>query len=166
MPNIRLATAADLPDINAIYNHYVIHSTCTYQEAPSTAAERQAWFDAHGPEYPITVAVDGEKIVAWGSLSRFHPRAAYRPTVENSVYVRDDCRSRGLGRLVLADLIARAESLRYHSIMALISADQEASIRLHASMGFIKVGYLAEVGRKFDCWLDVAYMQKMLPASK
>jgi phosphinothricin acetyltransferase len=166
MPSIHLATTADLPAINSIYNHYVIHSTCTYQTEPSTTEERLAWFAAHGPEYPITVIEEAGEIVGWGSLSRFHPRAAYRPTVENSVYVRHDRMARGVGGLLLEDLIRRAEVLKYHSIMALISADQEASIRLHARLGFVSVGHLREVGRKFDRWLDVVYMQKVLDVEK
>ena len=73
----RPATIADLDAINAIYNHYVEHSTCTYQTVPSTAQERRDWFDAHGPEHPVIVAEENGQIVGWGSLSRFHPRQAY-----------------------------------------------------------------------------------------
>jgi L-amino acid N-acyltransferase YncA len=160
--SIRLAVASDLPAINAIYNHYVIHSTCTYQTEPSTAEERSAWFNAHGPGYPVTVVEDDGEVIGWGSLSRFHMRAAYRPTVENSVYIRHDRLARGVGRLVLQDLIRRAEAQGYHSILAGISADQEPSVKLHARLGFVKVAHLREVGRKFEQWLDVVYMQKML----
>ena len=159
---IRLATAADLPTINAIYNHFVINSTCTYQTEPSTADERAAWFANHGTEYPVIVGTRDGEVIAWGSLSRFHARAAYRPTLEDSVYVRHDLLGQGIGRRMLEDLITRAVALKYHSIMALISADQEPSIRLHARAGFAKIGHLREVGRKFDRWLDVVYMQRML----
>src|SRR5947209_1605940 len=102
---IRLATAADLEAINTIYNHYVLHSTCTYQTEPATIDERRAWFAAHGTQYPVTVAERGGEAIAWGSLSRFHARAAYRPTVENSIYVRHDLLGQGIGRQMLADLI-------------------------------------------------------------
>src|SRR5512146_1314220 len=86
--HIRLAIAADLPAVNAIYNHYVLKSTCTYQDEPTTESERIAWFDSHGPQHPVTVAVDdGGQIVGWGSLSPFRRRSAYRFTVEDSVYV-------------------------------------------------------------------------------
>jgi L-amino acid N-acyltransferase YncA len=160
--SLRIALPADLPAINSIYNHYVIHSTATYQTEPATVAEREAWFAAHGPEHPIIVAEREEEVIGWGSLSKFHARAAYRPTVENSVYVRHDALARGIGRLLLEDLITRAQALGYHSIMALISADQEPSVRVHTAFGFAQVGLLREVGRKFDRWLDVMYMQKML----
>src|SRR5690349_7215204 len=85
--SIRLATANDLAAINSIYNHYVLRSTCTYQTEPSTERERAEWFDAHGGNYPVTVGEREGKVVSWASISPFHRRAAYRPTVENSVYV-------------------------------------------------------------------------------
>src|SRR5215213_7135688 len=83
---IRPATADDLGDINDIYNHYVLHSSATYQEAPEPIEGRRAWFARHGPSHPVTVAEVGGRVVGWGSLSPFHARSAYRNTVENSVY--------------------------------------------------------------------------------
>jgi L-amino acid N-acyltransferase YncA len=159
---IRLASDADLPAINAIYNHYVDHSTATYQLEPETAEARAAWFAEHGPAYPVTVVERGAEVIGWGSLSKFRARAAYQPTVENSVYLRHDVLGQGVGRLVLADLIDRARALGYHSIIAGISAEQEPSICLHARFAFVEVARLREVGRKFDQWLDVIYMQRMV----
>ena len=159
---IRLATRADLGAINAIYNHYVTCSTCTYQTEPATDAERAAWFEAHGPKHPVTVAeLDGE-VVGWASLSRFHPRAAYGRTVENSVYVRHDRHRRGIGSTLLADSIERAAALGHHTIMAIIDQSQQASVDLHKRFGFTHAGHLREVGYKFDRWLDVVYLQRML----
>jgi phosphinothricin acetyltransferase len=160
--HIRPAAAADLPAINAIYNHYVLHSTCTYQEEPSTESERAAWFAAHGPTYPITVMeLDGE-VVGWGSLSRFHARSAYRRTVENSVYVRHDRHRHGIGAALMTDLIDRASALGHHTILALIDADQAGSVALHERFGFARAAHLRQVGFKFGRWLDVIYMQKLL----
>ena len=161
-PTIRLAAPADLGAINAIYNHCVIHSTCTYQTEPSTAAERAQWFALHGANHPVTVLECDGMIAGWGSLSKFHPRAAYGRTVENSVYVRDDCRRRGYGSLLLGDLIQRAQTLGHHSIVALISADQTGSVELHRRFRFVEAALLKEVGFKFERWLDVIYMQLML----
>ena len=161
-PTIRLATAADLLAINAIYNHYVLHSTCTYQTEPSTLAEREAWFAARGLAHPITVAELNKEIVGWGSLSKFRDRAAYDRTVENAVYVRTDLHRRGIGSALLADLVNRATDLKHHVIMAVIDADQAGSISLHTRQGFEEVGRLKEVGRKFDRWLDAVYMQRTL----
>src|SRR5689334_9592709 len=95
--SIRLATPDDLPAINDIYNHFVFVSTCTYQEEPSTVDERAAWFAAHGPLHPVTVAESAGEVVGLASLSPFHRRSAYRHTVENSVYVRHDLQRRGIG---------------------------------------------------------------------
>lgn len=159
---IRLATAADLDAINAIYNHYVFNSTCTYQTEPSTAQERAAWFAAHGDSHPVTVLETNGGIIGWGSLSKFHQRAAYGRTVENSVYVRHDTLHKGIGSALLADLIQRARAIGHHSIIAGISADQIPSVELHRKFGFAEVARLKEVGYKFDRWLDVIYMQLML----
>lgn len=159
---LRAADASDLAAINAIYNHYVVSSTATYQTEPETEAGRAQWFAAHGPEHPVTVAeLDGE-VVGWDWLSRFHPRAAFLRTVEDSVYIRHDCHGRGLGRALLADLIVRATAAGHHTIVAAISADQEPSLRLHLGFGFIETGRLREVGLKFGRRLDVAYLQLML----
>ena len=161
-PLIRDARAEDLGAINAIYNHYVLHSACTYQEEPSTEQERAGWFAAHGPAYPVTVAEIDGAVVGWGSLSKFHPRSAYRKTVENSVYVRHDLHRHGIGALLLADLIERAKSLGHHSIIALIDSGQPGSLALHERYGFVKAAHLREVGIKFGRWGDVIYLQKML----
>lgn len=159
MPTIRLATAADLPAINAIYNHFVLASTCTYQEEPATAAERAAWFEKHTERYPVTVLSEGERVVGWGSLSPFHARSAYRFTAENSVYVHHEEHRRGYGRRLLADLLERAAAIGFREVIALISADQAASLGLHRAMGFVEAGLLRRVGFKFGRWLDVAYLQ-------
>lgn len=161
---IRLAIRADTSAINAIYNHYVLHSTCTYQTEPSTEVERAAWFDAHGAKHPVTVAQRAGEILGWASLSKFHARAAYSNTVENSVYVRHDMLGRGIGKALLADTIDRAKKIGHHTIIAGISADQTASVELHRKMGFVDAALLREVGYKFDRWLDVVYMQLMLKA--
>ncbi len=162
-PSIRVATVEDLPAIDAIYNHYVANATCTWQYEPSPAAERRAWFDAHGEKHPITVAVGGDgQIVGFASLSVYNKREGYRFTVEDTVYVRPGHQRRGIGRALLADLVARARALGHHSIIASISADQEASIGLHAAAGFVEVGRMRELGVKFGRWLDCVYMQRLL----
>jgi L-amino acid N-acyltransferase YncA len=159
---IRLASAADLSAINAIYNHFVLHSTATYQTEPETADDRAAWFAHHGRAHPVTVAERDGLIVGWGSLSPFHRRAAYSHTVENSVYVHHEHHRRGIGKALLLDLIHRAREVGHHTIIALIDADQTASISVHAATGFEPVAHLKQVGFKFGRWLDVRYMQILL----
>jgi phosphinothricin acetyltransferase len=160
---LRDATTADLPAIRDIYNYYVAHSTCTYALEPETLAEREQWFAAHSPErYPVVVVeVDG-RVVAWGSLSKFHARAGYAPCVEASVYIAHDHHRRGLGRMILSHLVDRARAAGYHTVIGGASADQTASIALQEGLGFEKVGQLKEVGQKFGRRLDVVYLQKML----
>jgi phosphinothricin acetyltransferase len=160
---IRHATQTDLPAINAIYNHYVLTSTSTYQELPETPGDRLEWFKAHDPEkHPVIVATLGDAVIGWGSLSPFHRRAAYRHTVENSIYVSPNHLRRGAGRALLDDLIARARVAGHHSILALIDTEQVASIALHEAAGFEQAAFLREVGFKFDRWLHVRYLQLML----
>ena len=159
---IRLAERADLPAINAIYNHYVLHSTCTLDEDPVSEAERDAWFELHRGSYPATVASIDDEVVGWASLSKYRSRCAYRFTLENSVYVREDRQRRGIGGTLLADLIDRARELEVHSIVAGIESSQEGSILLHEQQGFVTTAHLREVGFKFRRWLDVVFMQRMM----
>ena len=160
---IRLARSGDLAAVNDIYNYFVLHSTCTYQEEPESVESRWAWFERHGPRHPVTVAERDGRVVGWGALSPFHARSAYRFTVENSVYVDHRHHRSGVGDSILVDLIVRARSLEHRTIIAGIDASQEASIAIHGKHGFTQVGNLAQVGYKFDRWLDVVYLQWMLP---
>jgi L-amino acid N-acyltransferase YncA len=159
---VRLAAQADLPIINDIYNHYVLHSTCTYQEEPDPLEAREQWFKNHGPHHPITVAeVDGQ-VVGWGSLSPYHKRSAYRFTVENSVYVHHAHHRRGIGSRLLEDLLGRARVLGHRAIIAVIDSSQTPSITLHKRCGFEHVGHFKHVGLKFGKWLDVTYMELLI----
>ncbi|MFZ4763723.1 MAG: GNAT family N-acetyltransferase [Roseimicrobium sp.] len=162
MPTLRHAMPADLSAINAIYNHYVLHSTCTYQPLPSTAEERAEGFAAHGEKHPVIVAVENGAVIGWGSLSKFHPRQAYENSVEDSIYLHHEQRGRGLGTALLTELLRLAKDIGHHTVLGGIDADQAASVALHTKFGFEKVSHLKEVGFKFDRWLDVIWMQKML----
>jgi L-amino acid N-acyltransferase len=159
---VRLATRGDVQAINDIYNHYVPDSTCTYQEEPEPLALRQQWFANHGHEHPVTVAQLDGRVVGWGSLSPYHLRSGYRHTVENSVYVHPDYRQRGIGSLLLADLIARAREIGHRAIVAAIDSEQGPSLALHAKHGFKKSGHLSQVGFKCGRWLDVIYLELLL----
>lgn len=160
---VRLATESDLAAINDIYNYYVTRSTCTYQLEPETLERRTAWFREHdGSRYPVIVAETDAEVVGWGSLSRFHPRAGYAPTVEASVYIRHDRHRRGLGKTILLDLIERAQRAGFHSIIGGADAEQTASIALQERLGFKRVAHYVEVGMKFGRRLDVIHLQLML----
>lgn len=159
---VRLATEADLRAIRDIYNHYVHISTATFQIEPDTEAERLAWFRARGEKHPATVAVADDEVVGWGSLSAWKERAAYDRTVEASVYVREDCLHRGIGRALLADLVDRAGALGHRVVIGGACTEHPASIALQASLGFIPIGTFRDVGYKFGRWLDVTYLQLVL----
>jgi len=159
---IRPALLDDCAAINDIYNHYVLHDTCTYQTEPDTLADRQAWLAGHGGKYPVLVAEERGEVLAWGALSAFRPRAGYRFSVEDSLYVRHDRQHRGLGNALLGELVAAARRHGHHTVIGVISADKPHSITLHERFGFSHAGILRQAGYKFETWLDVAYLQLML----
>ena len=164
---IRLAERRDAAGIRAIYNHYVAESTALFDMVPRTLDEQVQWIDEHSGAHPAVVAVvrgedDADHVVGFGSLSPFRPRPAYSTTVENSVYLLAEYQGRGVGRMVLEDLLRLAALHGFHSVIARIAGDNEPSIALHASCGFEIVGTEREVGRKFGRWLDVVEMQRLL----
>jgi L-amino acid N-acyltransferase YncA len=159
---VRRARVADAEAIGAIYNAEITGSTVTFDLVPRTPAENRAWIEEHQGAHPAVVAVEGGVVAGFGSLSPFRERPAYATTVEDSVYVDPAFRGRGVGRLLLAELVALATHHGFHTVLARISGDNAASIALHAGQGFALVGVEREVGRKFGQWLDVTVMQRML----
>jgi L-amino acid N-acyltransferase YncA len=159
---IRLACEEDLSAINDIYNYFVRNSTATFQIELESLPERQQWFRSRSQSEPVTILSMGDEIVAWAALSLHRSREGYRQTAETSVYVRHDCHRRGYGRALLADLIDRGRTLKYHAFLAGCCSEAEPSIALHEDFGFQQVGCFREVGRKFDRWLDVIYLQFLL----
>ena len=159
---LRAANESHLVAINDIYNHYVLHSTCTYQEAIEPIKNRRHWLQHHGEQHPIIVAELDNQVVGWGSLSPYHQRSAYRRTVENSVYVHHSFHRRGIGSLLLKELIKQARTLGHRAIIAGIDGEQTASVALHAAFDFQHAGRLKQVGFKFGRWLDVIYMELLL----
>ena len=159
---LRLATEADLPAINAIYNHYVATSTANYALEPTTEEQRRQWFAMREAIHPVIFAHRGDEIVGWASIQTFRAIAGYRHTVENSVYVHPDCHRAGVGAALLEDLIRRARALGLHAMVAAIDSDLSASLALHAKHGFREVGRFPQVGRKFDRWLDAVFMELLL----
>ena len=158
---IRPASEDDLPAIRDIFNHYVATSTCTFQIDPDTTAERLAWFRDRGPAHPVTVAELDGVVVAW-ALAAWKSRYAYAGSAEASVYVRHDLHRRGIGRALLADLVARGRAAGLHAIIGGACTEQPASLALQESLGFVRVACFREVGYKFGRRLDVAYLQLIL----
>ena len=164
MIKVRPAVRTDCPGILEIYNDAVLKTTASYDYEPRTLEHRQGWFDDHQQSgLPIFVALNDQgRIVGWSALNRYHDRKGYRFTTENSVYIAEDHRGQGMGKLLLAPLIESARKLGLHAIIAVIDSQNDVSIRLHAKFGFEIVGRFKEVGYKFNRWLDVVYMELLL----
>ncbi len=166
---VRPAVAADAEAIRAVYNYEVENTTATFDLVPRTLDEQRQWLTARSGAFTALVAAPREAptdVVGFASLSPYKERAAYRTTVENSIYVRRDAHGRGIGRFLLEHLLDVAESSGFHSVMARIEMAGEASQALHRACGFELVGVEREVGRKFNRWLSVALMQCLLPRSE
>ncbi|MEQ1874691.1 MAG: N-acetyltransferase family protein [Ilumatobacteraceae bacterium] len=163
---LRLATIADAEQIREIYNYEVQHTTATFDLVPRTLAEQQQWLAERSGAFATIVAVDdtpdSPAVVGFGALSPYKERAAYRTSVENSVYVRRGRHGEGIGRLLLTELLATAARSGFHTVFARINAASEASVALHRACGYEPVGIEREVGRKFGRWHDVALMQRLL----
>jgi phosphinothricin acetyltransferase len=160
---LRDAERADLGGILAIFNEVVANSTAIYVHAPVDLANRQAWFDARqAAGYPVTVAVEDGEVIGFGSFGDWRAAPGYAWTVEHTVHVRAGSRRQGVGRAVLEDLIARARAMDKHVILGGIDAANAASLAMHQSLGFEPVAHFKEVGRKFDRWLDVVFVEKRL----
>jgi len=162
-PTVRLAVEADAEATRAIYNREVQGSTATFDLVPRTQQGQLAWLAAHDGAHPATVATTPEgSVIGFGSLSPWRDRPAYSTSVEDSVYVRDDQRGQGVGRLLLGDLVERATAHGFHAIFARIVGGHEASIALHVGLGFEVAGVEREVGRKYGRWLDVVVLERIL----
>jgi L-amino acid N-acyltransferase len=156
---------SDAEAIRSIYNHEVLNTTATFDIVARSLEEQRTWLAERSGAFAAIVAADDAEagaVVGFGALSPYKERAAYRTTVENSVYVRRDRGGQGIGRLIVDELLRSAAASGFHTVIARITATSEASIALHTKCGFEMVGIEREVGRKFGRWLDVAIMQHIL----
>jgi phosphinothricin acetyltransferase len=159
---LRLAAPDDAEAIRDMYNLEVETSTATFDLVPRTLRAQREWLAARSGAFSAIVATEGGEVLGFASLSPYKERAAYRTTVEDSVYVRRDRQGLGVGRALLERMLDVATESGFHAVMARIEASGEASRGLHAACGFALVGIEREVGRKFNRWLDVAVMQCVL----
>jgi L-amino acid N-acyltransferase YncA len=163
--HLRDAGPGDLPEIAGIYGHYVQTSRCTFEEVPPAPAEMGARLETirgAGLPWRIAAAPDGA-VLGYAYAGRFRPRSAYRYTIENSVYIAPGQINRGLGAALMRDLIRNCTALGYRQMLAVIGdSANEASIRLHARLGFRTIGHEVAVGMKFGQWVDVVLMQLAL----
>jgi phosphinothricin acetyltransferase len=159
---VRLATLEDAAAIMAIYNVEVEQHVSTFDLVPRTVDDQRNWLAQRSGAFSVVVAeIDGQ-VVGFASLSPYKERAAYRTTVEDSVYVSRAHPRMGIGRTLIEHVIGIARDTGFHSIIARVEASGTASRALHEACGFTLVGVEREVGRKFNRWLDVAVMQLLL----
>ncbi len=161
---IRPSTADDLPDITAIYAWNVANGTGTFElEAPDLAEVTRRRDDVLGKGLPWLVAERGGQVLGYAYANHFRPRRAYRFCLEDSIYLADQARGQGIGRLLLAELVARCEAAGARQMLAVIGDSANAgSIGVHRALGFEHTGILRSAGWKFGRWLDVVLMQKPL----
>jgi len=160
---IRAATLADLPAILEIYNDAILNTTSVYNYKAHTLEMRQEWFaEKQAKGLPLFVAVQQDAVIGFSTYGPFRVWAAYKYTVEISVYIHPEHRGKGVAKLLYPPLFAAAEAQQLHALVAGIDANNPASIRLHEHFGFVTVGHFKEVGYKFGQWLDLVFMQKIL----
>jgi phosphinothricin acetyltransferase len=160
---VRDATEADLPTILAITNDAIANSVALWTLTPLTLEARRNWFrDRLARDFPVLVAGDAGEVVGFASYGEFRPYEGFKHSVEHSVYVDPAAQGRGVGRALLSALVGHATTHGKHVMIGGIEANNAASIGLHAAFGFTEVGRMPQVGRKFERWLDLVFMQKIL----
>ncbi len=162
--DIRHATEADVADIQAIYAHHVLHGTGTFEEEPPPAEEMLVRF-RHVVNCGCVwlAAADATGVLGYGYYTPFRDRSAYRFTVEDSIYVREDVRGQGVGKALVARLIELATGAGFRQMIAVIGdSENVGSIGVHASLGFHMIGTMKATGIKFGRWIDVVTMQRPL----
>jgi L-amino acid N-acyltransferase YncA len=160
---IRPAELADAQAIAAIYNHYVAHTTITFEEQPVPAeqmAERIR--DVQAAALPWLLIEEGGRILGYAYASKWKARSAYRFSVETSVYLHPQGVGAGRGRQLYEALFSALKERGVHAVIGGIALPNDASIALHEKFGMKKVAHFEQVGFKFGKWLDVGYWQKVL----
>ncbi len=160
--HIRRAELDDAEGIAAIYNHEAVERLTVFDLRARTLEEQRQWLLERSGAHSVIVAEEDGGIVGFASLSPFRSRPAYNTTVECSVFVRRDHIRQGIGKALLTRLVGLASEHGFHCMIARIADGNQASIGLHQQCGFFLVGVEQEVGRKFNRWLDVTVMQKLL----
>jgi len=161
---VRPATAADLPALTDIYNHYIVHTSITFDLQPFSVDDRRDWFLKHaGGRYRLLVADDGRgQALGYASSSQFRIKAAYDTTVESSIYCRADAVGRGVGTTLYRALFEALKDEDINRVVAGVTLPNPASLALHERCGFRQVGAFSSVGRKFDQYWDVAWFERPL----
>lgn len=162
-PSIQKYQKEDCSAILEIINEQILTGTALYDYQPRTLAQQLAIFDEKLQKgFPIIVAKIADEIVGFGYYSEFRFREAYKFTVEHSVYAKKNYIGKGIGKLLLTELIEMAKKQNLHTMIGVIDSENESSITFHEKFGFEKAGCIKESGYKFDRWLHSVFMQKIL----
>ncbi len=158
---VRPAAAQDLPAIHSIYAYHVLHGLASFEEVPPPLEEMRRRYDEVTRQgLPYLVAEDRGEVQGYGYCTLYRTRSAYRHTLEDSIYVKPAMQRKGIGKALLAELIARCTALNYRQVIAVIGdSANAASIAVHASLGFVRAGNLRSSGYKFGRWVDTVLMQ-------
>ena len=162
---VRPGSAADVPALTDLYNHYVEHSHITFDLEPWTVEARREWFEHYGEtgRHRLLVAAEGEHVLGYATSSSFRDKAAYDTSVEVTVYCAPGAGRRGVGSALYSALFAALSDQDVHRAYAGIARPNEASLALHRRFGFVEVGTYREVGRMFDRYWDVTWFERPLP---
>ena len=160
---IRDATEQDLPSILDIYNEVILNTTSVYSEQPHTLQMRTTWFsERKAANFPVIVAELDGIIIGFASYGHFRVWPCYRFTAEHSVYIHTGYRGRGVSKILLQAIITLAKNVGLHALIAGIDSENDISLKLHQSFGFVQVAHFKEVGFKFNRWLDLTFMELLL----
>jgi L-amino acid N-acyltransferase YncA len=160
---IRLASESDLPEILAIVNHAIANTTANYDYHARSLAQQTEWFnDKTAKNEPVIIAGQHGKVVGFGAYGIFKPKIGYLHSVEHSVYVHHELTGKGIGKLLLTQLIEIAKTQQMHTMVGYIDSENIGSIAFHKQFGFVEIGVLKEIGFKFGRRLNVSLMQLML----
>jgi phosphinothricin acetyltransferase len=156
---IRSAAPGDAARLCEIYNHYILTAVATFEEEPVSVDEMRQRVDEVQKHFFWLVYEDGGEVAAYAYAGKWKARAAYRHSVELSVYVSPDRQGRGIGKQLYAELLRRLRERDVHSVIGGVAGNNAASIALHVSFGFEQVAHFRDVGHKFGQWIDVTYFQ-------
>lgn len=161
--SVRKAKNEDVFSILEIINYEILNSTVVYHYKPRTYEEQLNWFNKKLEDHmPVLVAEKDSLVIGFGTYGIFRPWEGYKFSLEHSIYINKDYRNLGIGRLIMAQLIALAKKKGYHTMIAGVDASNKKSIQFHEKFGFIEIGTFKEVGYKFNTWLDLVFMQLFL----
>ncbi len=158
-PLLRPATASDAAAICAIYNPYVLETVITFEQAPVSETEMTQRIREYAAQYPWLVAEVDARVVAYAYATRWRTRAAYDHTLESTIYVDKSFTGRGIAKPLYLELLRELKSRGVHAVVGCIALPNDASVALHETCGYLKVGHFPQVGRKFERWVDVGFWQ-------